>query len=263
MKTQLRGKRAIRQLRIIDLVPFTMKQLSVTRTCDTHQLVPMEPFYGPLDADSTRGTSKRLSPFPSVSETETEASEEKAGASKVSNYTEATASEAGSDNDPVVPKNHRCFRHEVSFRNSWHHRKWKFNHRKWEFDHRICDTCLKAAADSLGMGREYEEQIDISSRSGPQDDFVFNLTLLKEILKCCPRVLYGNNITAECGHVAILAEYKAAHSNAPLREEDMEQGAFWCLFDSPSGHWIRGTGWGQLLYWRRDSSDARGILSDS
>jgi hypothetical protein len=249
MKTQLRGKRALRQLRIIDMAPFTMKQLSVTRTCDTKQLVPMEPFCGPLDPGLSRETSERLSPFPSDSDKETEASAATARASKVSNYTEATASEAGSDDDPVVPKNHRCFRHEVSFLNSWHHRQWKF-------DHRICDTCLKAATDSLGIGREYEGQIDISSRSGLQDDFVFNLTLLKEILKCCPRVLYGNNITAECGYVAILAEYKAAHSNAPLREEDMEQGTFWCLFDSPSAHWNLGTGWGQLLYWRRDNSDA-------
>jgi hypothetical protein len=209
----------------------------------------MESLYGPLNPNMSCRTSETLHTFSSDSKQQTGASEGKAGASKVSNDPEATASEAGSNDDPFVPKTRRCFRHEVSFQNSRHHRKWKV-------DHRICDTCLKAAADSLGMGHEYEEQIDISSRSGPQDDFVFNLTLLKEILDCCPRVLYGSNVTAECGHVAILAEYKAAHSNAPLREEDMEQGTFWCLFDSPSGRWKRGTGWGQLLYWRRDNLGA-------
>lgn len=226
-----------------------MKQLSVTRTCDTHQLVPMEPFYGPLDPGLSRETSERLSPFPSVSDKETEASEGTVGASKVSNDPEATASEVGSDDDPFVPENYRCFRHTISFKNSWHHRKWKFNHR-------ICDTCFKAAADSFELGHEYEQQVDISSRSGPQDDFIFNLTLLKKILDSCPRILYGSNVTTECGHVAILAEYKAAHSNAPLREEDMKQGTFWCLFDSPSAHWNLGTGWAQLLYWCRDNSDA-------
>ncbi|KAH8083042.1 hypothetical protein HD553DRAFT_324635 [Filobasidium floriforme] len=121
---------------------------------------------------------------------------------------------------------------------------------------RLFQKAITVFGINLGMGHVYEEQIDISSRSDPQDMFVSNLALLKRILKCCPRVLYGNNVTAECGHVAILAEYKAAHSNAPLREEDMDQGTFWCLFDSPSGRWKRGTGWGQLLYWRRDNLGA-------
>lgn len=157
------ASRQVHQLRTRDLVLFNMKQLSVTQTCDTHQIGPTESLYGPLDPDMSCRTSETLPTFSSDSNQQTEASEGNAGASKVSSDPEATASEAGSDDDPFVPKTRRCFRHEVSFQNSWHHRKWKV-------DHRICDTCLKTAADSLGTGHEYEEQIDISARSRPQVD---------------------------------------------------------------------------------------------
>jgi hypothetical protein len=233
-----------------------MEQLSVSYSCDPRSIRPMDSLNGPLDPDSSCRAAGILSVLLSDTDTETKTSDRTAGDTKVSNIPETTASEAEGDGDPLVPKSYRHVRHKISFKNAWHHRQWKV-------EHHVCDTCLRAAADSLGKGQKYEEQINISSRSGPQDAFVFNLKLLCKILKSCPQVMYGTKVTAECGHVAILADFKAKHSNARLREEDMDQGTFWCLFDSPSGHWEPETGWGELKHWLRDNSCVTGTLRES